>query len=112
MQHARPAVPSTRYKAPPPNAPSIYEQYNLAQNSTLPVYQTIGPASINQELLGAIQNNPVQLTPPQVAQAPQQAPSFSQNTENGNIQLVYVPLENLNSNQPIPQSSQNVFRQV
>lgn len=112
LQHSRPAVPSVRDKVPAPDAPSIYEQYNSAQNGSLPLYQSLVPGFINQELIGAIRNNPIELGAPQVIQTPQQTVAVPQQNEKESVQLVYVPLENLNPTQPLTQGSQNIYRQV
>nr|CAH7761976.1 unnamed protein product [Callosobruchus chinensis] len=69
---------------PPINAPNTYQQYNLPFNNTF--YESLNPGSINHELLSVGQNQ----------QAPSKTPA---NGGKDTVQLVYVPLENLETNQ-------------
>lgn len=81
-----------------------YQQYVVPINNTL--YHTINPSSINQELLGAIQNTKTIEPVPKVE--PTTKPTVGE-VEKETVQLLYVPLENLKANQPISQDSQNIY---
>lgn len=128
-QIPNPSLPPIRDRVPPPNAASIYEQYNIPLNNTY--YEAVNPSAVNQELLGSLQNiqqnpaildqqllgaiqkNSLNLGP--TGGAPTTLPPAATvplNKEKESIQLVYVPLENLKPNQPVSQNSQTIYRQV
>ncbi|XP_066142539.1 proteoglycan 4 isoform X2 [Euwallacea fornicatus] len=84
-------VPSVNPKVPSPDAPSLYEKYQLPFNSSF--YHSLNPTSINNEFYQAIGNRsdkrPIQLNPAAIPSGP---------AEQESVQLVYVPVENLRPN--------------
>lgn len=85
--------------APPQNNQNYYDTTKKGQPKSIPInsYQPLNLASINGELLGAIQKqniNQIQLTTTTTTKPKE---------EKETIQLLYVPLENLKSSQPITQ---------
>lgn len=80
-------VPSVNPRAPAPNAPDLYEQYQLPFNTSF--YQSLNPGNINNEFYQAIGNK--------------SAAPLKSDIEQESVQLVYVPVENLKpttNNQP------------
>lgn len=80
-------VPSVNPRAPAPNAPDLYEQYQLPFNTSF--YQSLNPGNINNEFYQAIGNK--------------SAAPIKSDIEQESVQLVYVPVENLKptaNNQP------------
>lgn len=53
------AVPSVNPQAPKPDAPDLYEQYQLPFNSSF--YHSLSPSSINNDFYQAIRNNDAQI---------------------------------------------------
>ncbi|XP_066263112.1 proteoglycan 4 [Euwallacea similis] len=84
-------VPSVNPKVPSPDAPSLYEKYQLPFNSSF--YHSLNPTSINNEFYQAIGNRsekrPIPLNPAAIPSGP---------AEQESVQLVYVPVENLRPN--------------
>nr|XP_023023056.1 uncharacterized protein LOC111511277 [Leptinotarsa decemlineata] len=92
--------------------PNLYEQSNIPLNASS-LYQSLNPGSINQEL-GAFQflQNVRDVSNVQNTQQHMIKGTLSPKTQKGEVQLVYVPLENLKPNQPITQDSQTVYKQI
>ncbi|CAG9762021.1 unnamed protein product [Ceutorhynchus assimilis] len=80
-QYQSPKRPDYYAEVPAPNALNHYEQYQLPFNSSF--YQSLNPTNINNGFYQAINNNS------------QSNAAVEQET----VQLVYVPVENLQSNQ-------------
>ncbi|KAL1493734.1 hypothetical protein ABEB36_009428 [Hypothenemus hampei] len=97
-------VPSSKPKAPAPNAQSQYEQYQLPFNTSF--YQSLNPAAINNDFYKAISKNnsrPIeQLQSSSILSNPAPIPSVP--VEQESVQLVYVPVETL---KPAKQSQIN-----
>ncbi|XP_030749782.1 uncharacterized protein LOC115877660 [Sitophilus oryzae] len=105
-------VPSINPEVPPVNAPSVYNQYQPALNSSY--YQSLNPTTINDGLYQSInainkvneviaQNSPsttIQKTLPVLEKHTSSYEAPPQ--PNQNVQLVYVPVENLKPTQPPP----------
>ncbi|XP_050315673.1 uncharacterized protein LOC126750184 [Anthonomus grandis grandis] len=72
-------VPSVNPQVPSIHAQSIYEQYQLPFNNSF--YQSLNPAAINNDFYQAVNKNTEQKVP----------------VERENVQLVYVPVENLST---------------
>jgi hypothetical protein len=100
--------------APPQSTQNYYDSNKQYDNTATPFnssyYQPLGTGSISQELLGAIQHqninsnvNQVQLTT---------TSTIKPKEEKESVQLLYVPLENLKSNQPVTQQTPIVTRQT
>ncbi|XP_048523781.1 mucin-5AC [Dendroctonus ponderosae] len=90
------AVPSVNPQAPKPDAPDLYEQYQLPFNSSF--YHSLSPSSINNDFYQAIRNNEANINA-----SDRQAPRSQ--VEQETVQLVYVPVENLKAQPPKSEGS-------
>ncbi|XP_015836926.2 mucin-2 isoform X1 [Tribolium castaneum] len=82
--------------APPQSNQNYYNTVKNNQQKSVPLnYQALNLATINRELLGAIQNQNVNQITTTTTTKPKE--------EKETIQLLYVPLENLKSSQPVTQ---------
>ncbi|XP_044265860.1 uncharacterized protein LOC123012116 [Tribolium madens] len=88
--------------APPQSNQNYYDTTKNDQQKSLPLnYQALNLATINRELLGAIQNTNINQNVNQIQTTT--TTTTRPKEEKETIQLLYVPLENLKSSQPIPQ---------
>ncbi|CAH1116705.1 unnamed protein product [Phaedon cochleariae] len=111
-QQTQTSMPNTRERAPAPDAASIYDKYTIPfNNPSFLNQQLLSANSYQQNVDGFVGNTPNRQ---QSSQAGDDSLSAADATtvEKESVQLVYVPLENLKPNQPIPQDSQAVYKQV